>query len=280
MTPAEEFARLNRLLRQYETVYRTTSDPQQRERVGKQIKALRIQREKMLAVHALDPDLASAEEAAEESREDDGEEQDLPILARLRAQNSAAHPPNAVAPFGPSNVPPTASQEEMLSLALYIRLFETEFLPFLTPQQLKLDFKFSLDRDSFYSPFQAIQRSLADYREESLRAAEGAFSKDRDREMRGRLTHLGRQIAMEAARFFRALQAFAAELALDAVTSGTKCLNGNARIAFDRVEGVRALQGKRVSEGLGELKRLAAEALVCLNVPDIEVQEGEGAERR
>jgi hypothetical protein len=277
MTPAEELARLNRLLRQYETVYRTTKNPQQHERVARQIKELRTEREKLLAVHALDPDLTTVEESGEDEAED---EESFPILERLREYNATARPQDAVAPFNPKREPPTPSQEDMYNLALYMRRFESEFLPFLTAQQLKLDFKFSLDRDSFYSPYQALQRSLQDYREECQRIAEAPAAKDRDRDIRQRAANLSRQIAVEGARFFRALQRFAAELALDAATNGTKCLNGNSRIAFDVVEGKRALQGRLVREGLEELERLSAEAVAYLNVPEIEISEGERADRR
>ena len=40
MTPEEELKGLNRLIRQYETVYRTTPDPDQREPLARQLQQL------------------------------------------------------------------------------------------------------------------------------------------------------------------------------------------------------------------------------------------------
>jgi hypothetical protein len=274
MTPEEELSRLNRLLHQYETVYRTTANPDQRERVGRQIRELRGTREKILAVHVIDPELQE-EEQAEEGDELAG----FPLLALLQAENAVAPPSAAVPPFGPKNIPPTASQEEMSNLSLYVRRFEREFLPFLTEKQLKLDFKFSMDRDSFYSFLQALQRSLNDFREECRRLAEGVVSRDREREVRGRALKLARFSAVEGAKFFRALERFSTELAADATADGTKCLNGDRQISFDAVEGHRILQGRRVKDGLEELKRLAAEVVSYLNIPEIEIQENERADR-
>ena len=274
MTPEEELARLNRLLHQYETVYRTTPNLEQRKRVARQIRELRSTREKILAVNAIDPDLQE-EERPEEA---EGAGQFL-LLEALREDNAAATRAAAVEPFAPKNVAPTASQEEMFNLSLYVRRFEREFLPFLTAQHLKLDFKFSLDRDSFYNACQALLRSLGDYREECRRIAEGSVSKDLERETRARAMKLTRSIAAEGAKLFRSVERFAAELSADASSEGTKCLNGNAEITFDAVEGQRILQGGRVKDGLVQLGRLASEVMAYLNVPEVEIQESERADR-
>jgi hypothetical protein len=274
MTPEEELARLNRLIHQYESVYRTTANPEQRERVGRQLRELRGTREKILAVHVIDPEIQQ-----EETEEPEDELAPFPLLRGLRAENAGLPAPAAVASFAPKNVEPTASQEEMFNLSLYTRRFEREFLPFLTVKHLKLDFKFSLDRDSFYGACQDLQRSLGDYREECRRLGEGVVSKNMERETRARALKLTRRIAVDGAKLFRGLERFASELRADAASDGTKCLNGDAEISFDAVEGRRELQGRHVSDALGDLARLCTEAVAYLNVPEIDIQESERADR-
>ncbi len=272
MTAEEELKRLNRLLAQYQTVYRTTPDPVQRERAERQLRQLRSYREKLLAVLVV-------EDTEEQQAEAEDDLADFPLLAGLRAENLALPFAQAVPSFSAKDVPPTASQEEIYNLCLYVRRFEREFLPFLSERQLKLDFKFSMDRDAFYGALQALQRRVVDYRDESVRLAQGTGTRDMETETRKRAVKVARLVAVEGARFFRSLERFADELVEDADAEGVKCLNGDHEIAFDSLEGQRALQGLSVREALAELGLLAAEAVAYLNVPAIEIQENRRADR-
>ena len=71
----------------------------------------------------------------------------LQAPARGEQRRSARRRPVSLS--APKDSTPTAAQKEMFHLALYVRQFEREFLPFLTEKQLKLDFKYSMDRDGF-----------------------------------------------------------------------------------------------------------------------------------
>ena len=199
MTPEEELKGLNKLIRQYETVYRTTSDPDQRERAEKQLKDLRGYREKILAVNVIDG------RKLEEAPQVEDDMAFTPLLKQLRSQNARLPGDQMVMPFVAEEVTPSTSQQDMFHLSLYVAHFEREFLPFLTEKKLKLDFKFSMDRDSFYNGFQALQRKIADYREENRRIAQGMVSRDMELETRKRALKLTRLIAVEGARFFRAV---------------------------------------------------------------------------
>jgi hypothetical protein len=274
MTPEEEVKRLNKLIKQYETVYRTTTDLDQKERVERQLKDLMSYREKILAVNVL-----REQDPAEEQNDDDPLEH-VPLLKALLAKNSKEPLGEAVAPFTTRDAEPTAIQEEIFHLALYLRHFEKEFLPLLTEKQLKLDFKYSLDRDSFYNGLQAIQRQLAGYRDEGRRLAEGVVSRDMESEIRKRTAKLTRLIQADAARLFRAVERFCSVLIEDAHGDMVKCLNCNGVIAFDAIEGTRLLQGRTVGGALVELRDFAAEAVSYLNMPDIEGPESDRADRR
>ncbi len=272
MTPEEEVKRLNKLIRQYETVYKTTPDAEQRERAERQLKELRSYRDKILAVNVID-----SQELDDAPPEED-EFASTPLLRQLVAQNTL-NPGEAVIPFATGNASPTTPQKEMFNLSLYARHFEKEFLPFLAEKQLKLDFKYSLDRDAFYSSYQGLQRKIDSYREENARLADGIVSRDMEMEIRKRSNKLVRLIEAEAARFFRALEGFADALAEDAQGDAVKCLNCDAEISFDSIEGRRALQGRRVADALEDLRDFALEAIAYLNIPEIDSQENERADR-
>ena len=273
MTPEEELKRLNKLIRQYETVYRTTPDADQRERVERQLKDLQSYRQKILAVNVID------RREMEEAGDGGDEFAESPVLRRLSAENAIAPAGRGVLSFASKDAAMTSAQKEMFQLSLYAHYFQREYLPFLTEKQLKLDFKFSMDRDGFYNNFQALQRKIDNYREENSRLSEGIVSRDMETEIRKRAFKLTRLIDVDAARFFRAIGRFCDELEEDARGDGVKCLNGGAAIAFDVIEGRRVLQGRNVSDALAELADFTAEAVAFLNIPEMDAPENERADR-
>ena len=256
MTPEEELKQLNKLIRQYETVYRTTPDADQRERAVRQLKEMKSYRSKILAVNEIDRD--KIEETAE-SRDDLAA---FPILQKLLAGDTSG-----------------VEDLEIARIMLYARHFQTEYLPFLTEKQLKCDFKFSMDRDGFYRRFQELDRRIKDYQDERRRLDAGVFSKDMETEIRKRGFKLKRVIAVEASRFFRSLMRFSRELVEDVNGDGVKCLNGEREVEFDQIEGRKSLEGRSILEALELLGSLAAEVVAFLNIPEIETQENDRADR-
>ncbi len=256
MTPEEELKKLNKLIHQYETVYRTTPDAGQRERAARQLKEMKSYRAKILAVNVIDS--KQIEEPVETSDDMDA----FPILKKLAEADVSG-----------------TEDQEIDHIVLYVRHYQSEFLPFLTEKQLKLDFKFSMDRDGFYRRFQELDRRIVDFLEERRRLEEGFFTKDMEAEVRKRGFKLKRLIAVEASRFFRSIERFTKELVEDASGDGVKCLNADREIAFDQIEGKKSLEGKTVLFALGELDALASEVVAFLNIPEIETQENERADR-
>jgi hypothetical protein len=258
MTPEEELQRLNRLIRQYETVYRTTADADQRERAGHELKELTSYRDKILAVNVIDRGKLSEPPSAGDSLED------FPVLSRLVAGDTEGW----------------EGDQEVRHIALYLGHFEREFLPLLTESRLKLDFKHSLERDGFYRRFQEVQRRLDDWHDAHRRIGDGGFNRDLESEVRTRIFKLERNLAVEACRLFRAVQRFAEVLVEDTRGDGVKCLNGDEPVSFDRIEGERLLARMPVTEALQALDSFAAEVAGYLRVPDVEGQENDRADRR
>ncbi len=197
----------------------------------------------------------------------------------LLAKNSTGSRAEAVLPFSPAEAEPTRIQLEMFHLALYMRYYEKEFLPFLTEKQMKLDFGLSFDRDRFYNTFRRFRERSTPIATRTGGLQEGMVGRDMALEVRKRTSMLTRLIQAEAARFFRAIGRFCAELIEDAHGDMVKCLNCNGVVSFDSIEGVRVLQGRTVGGALGDLQLFAAEAVAYLNIPEIEGQESDRADR-
>lgn len=257
MTPEEELRKLNRLIRQYETVYRTTADAEQRDRAGRELKELKSYRGKILAVNEIDRGKLAEPSAADDALAE------YPVLAGLAAADTEAW----------------EGDQEVRHIALYLGHFEREFLPLLTETRLKLDFKHSLERDGFYRRFQEVQRRLADWHEAHRRLDEGGFNRDLESEVRTRIFKLKRNLAVEANRLFRAAGRFADTLVDDARGDGVKCLNGDDAVTFDRIEGERLLAGLTVTDALLALASLAEEVTGYLRVPDVDDRENDRADR-
>jgi len=264
MTPEEELKRLNKLIRQYEAVYRTAPNADQKERVQRQLREFQGFRQKILEVNVID------ERALEESAPEEEPLKEFPVLALLIRENEGLNPDARIASFAAKNSAPTSLQSEMFHLALYAAFYEREFLPFLTEKHLKLDLKYSMDRDAFYNTFESLQRKISDYREAHQSITEGMVSRDLETEMRKRALKLTRMVEVEGAKFFRAVERFCSDLVEDARAGGVKCRNWEGEVSFDRIEGNRILQGRKVIDALAQLKAVAAEAVGYLNVPEID----------
>jgi hypothetical protein len=271
MTPEEEVKKLGKLIRQYETVYRTAATVDQRERVGKELKRLQSYRDKILAVNEIDP--AALVDAAENV----DELAPYPILRRLEAA-AAGKDMFAALVEGQDDGPPPG-QQIVSRILLYCNFFEKEYLPFLTEIRLKLDFKFSMERDGFYHRFQELKRKIAGYTDDKARLDKGDISRQAEAESRKRMSKLVRYLEVEASRFFGDVRRFADELVEDSRGDGVKCLNAESLVSFEKIEGSRHLEGRSVRDALEELADVAREAVEFLNVPDLETQENDRADR-
>ncbi len=251
--PEQDLAKLERVIGQYELVLRTAVDSAQRGRVLDKLKSLRAYRERLLRTFEL-AEPAEAEEP--ESSADPYERYAYLALARSLC--------------GPED---PEGDRETAALTTYFTCFGAEFLVLLSERQLKLDFKYSLDRDAFYRRYQELDRKLADLREEILKAERGEHRPELREEAHKRAFKMQRSVVVEAHRFFKAVAGFAGDLIEDIETEGFKCLNGKATVRFEAVEGRRHLAGVRVLDALKQMRGYAAEVVDFLNVPDFEAQE-------
>jgi len=260
LNPEEELKKVQRLIHQYEIVSRTTNSGEQKDRVEKQVRELHSYRQKILDVIIINteppPDTAMP-----------------PLFKHLRRLLEAeSHRPKEerIQPLAADDAEATPVQEEMFNLMIYVRFFQGEFLPILTEKRLRLDYKFSFERDGFYGRYKEIERSLNDFREENARLSNGTLRREREPESYTRVLKLRGRIKTDSAKLFRAVHSFCEELIEDADGDGVKCLNGREEIVFDQIEGARLLAGRKVTDALVVLAGFSSEVVAYLNVPVVE----------
>lgn len=251
--PEQELAKLERVIGQYELILRTAVDSAQRGRVLEKLKSLRAYRDKLLRTFEV-----SQRSPAEEP---EGPGDPFERYAYLALARSLCGPEDA------------EGDRETAALAVYLECFAAEFLVLLSERQLKLDFKYSLDRDGFYRRYQELDRKLEDLRQEILKAERGEHRPELREEAHKRAFKMQRSVVVEAHRFFKAVAGFAADLIDDIETEGFKCLNGKDIVRFEAVEGKRHLGGVRVLDALKQMRGYATEVVEFLNIPEFEAQE-------
>ena len=259
MTPEEELKTLNRTIRQFESVYKSTKDPSQRARVTEELRKLKTYREKLQTFHEFD---SSALEEPVVVDEWEGLTYLKTILERA-GKKSRGNKESYDDDFG---------DRELSYLFLYLNFFEKEFFTILSEVRLKLDFKHSLERDSFYHRFENLRRLFDNVHEDSS-TVDLYSGQQHEEDMRKRSFKKKRNMIVEADKFMRSVAGFSGALVTDIEAGGLICLNAGDTLRFDRLEGKRFFEGKTVHEALRELKSFAREVIEFLNVPQIENRE-------
>jgi hypothetical protein len=247
--PEKELKKIEDAIKHYSVILKTTVDPTQQRRVGKKLRELKTYRDKILSMFYIE----DKEEGLQRVLIKREEENFLERLIAIRGEK-------------------TDIDIEVYHLTLYMDFFYSEFLSIFSERKLKLDFKYSMDRDNFHQKYLTVKRRLDDYLQEAVRIREGAYTKEVEIDMRRRNIKIKRNLFIEAYRFFKNIQAFTLDLLTDLKSDGLKCLNGDDIISFELIEEKRYLEGFIVKEGLEELSQFTIEVLSYLNIPEIEVQ--------
>ena len=259
MTPEEELKSLNRSIRQFESVFKSTKDPSQRARVTEELKKLKTYRDKLQSFYEFDDSVMEEPAAVDEW-------EGLTYLKRILELAGKKSKDKK------ESLDDVFSDRELYYLNLYLNFFEEDFLTILSETKLKLDFKHSLERDSFYHRFENLRRLFDDVHEDS--STVGLYSgQQHEEDMRKRSFKKKRNVIVEADKFLRSVIRFSSTLVSDIESGGLVCLNADDTLHFDRIEGKRFFEGRRVREALAELRTFAREVVEFLNVPQIESRE-------
>jgi hypothetical protein len=247
--PLEELKQVNKAIKQYEIVLKTTRDAMQKQRVRRELAKLKDYREKFEHVYSL----------AEAEIEDPGAGEffGFPFLNQhiTFEYNGDIH------------------DREVNGILSILHFFEREFLPILTGNKTKLDFKYSLERDGFYHLYQELMKRIIDFEEEIKIINDGKYKESTLTEIKNRRLWKRRVLIIETDKLFRRCRHFTEEILKDIEKSGVACLNPEAIIRFEELEGVRFLDGLSVQEALAMLDTFSGEVLDFFNLPEIVVQE-------
>lgn len=156
---------------------------------------------------------------------------------------------------------------DVRALAIYLQYFDDEFLGLMSERKLRLDVKYSLERDSFYALFTELRRKLEEYAEEAERVKSGLYSPDYEEELMRRLVEMRHGLFISADKFFGQVNRFAGDLLDDLEQETILCQNGNEKLNYSGIDRETVLRGVTVYEALEKLYDLTDEILNYLDVP-------------
>lgn len=244
--PDDELEKVDKALVKYQLLYKTNKNPTEKKQIERKINELKAYRGKLLYLFEL------KKRNQEEVLDKEGRNKYLDrILETTTRQNFTG-------------------DTEINTLCIYIHYFYREFLSIFSERQMKLDFKFSLERDNFHHRYQDLFRRLEDYLEEVGRIKEGGYSKEMEVDLRRRNFQKKRNILIEWNKFFLRLEKFTLDILNDLNGSELICLNGDDIIRFELIEEKRFLEGRPLREGIRKLYKFVNEVINFINLPDIE----------
>jgi len=99
-------------------------------------------------------------------------------------------------------------ERDVRASILYLHRFEAEFLGMFTSRKLRLDVKYSVERDTFYDIYHQVERSVTNYRTEADRIAEGSYAKQYEADVLKRKVEMRHATLVEVEWLFRRLRRF------------------------------------------------------------------------
>jgi len=249
VNPEKELARINESIKRYEMISKTAIDPYQQRRVKRILTQLREYRNKITLLFHFSGEATPEPELSVEPDE---------IAAGFLSKIVDMDEENNII------------DEEIHTLNLYMEFFYNEFLSIFSERKLKLDFKYSIERDSAHHKFMEIKRRVSDFENELLTSTDGFVNKDIEMNLKMRNIKHKRILCIEAHKFFKWVGEFASILIEDIETEGLKCLNGDDIISFELNFEKHYCEGFTVVHSLEELVAFVDEVMKYLNIPQLE----------
>jgi hypothetical protein len=198
------------------------------------------------------------EEPADSSAEDEAPEEQFPLLNQVYQRN-----PDLLRKS-------QFLERDIRASILYMHYLETEFLGMFTSRKLRLDVKYSVERDSFYDLFYQVSRSLKNYRTEAERIADGTYAKQYEADILKRKVEMRHAVLIEVDWFFRKLRRFAKELIADMDGDGLLCQNPDDELSYSNLDKEQFLRGRTVGDAIRSLFEYAAEAVEYVDIPEFQ----------
>ena len=242
----QEVLKLQKVLKQYEGILRTSRNPEQISRTKKEIKKIQDQIE-MIAPGGLSEDILAS------SRSNLPPQPSYVVLKDFPIQRAS----------------PKSDDEDVNLLYTVLLAWENEFLPAQSDSHTKLDFSLGAERDSHYTILENCKRHLKSLVDtiESYHQTNREDLKAQLRDMKQRYT---RHFLQEGYQFLKKMRDFWKKVEDDIRENGMRCLSKDETIVFDkRFEQATYFQGKKVREMVRITNIFLDEAIAALNIPEI-----------
>jgi hypothetical protein len=236
------------ILKQLEGVLRTSSDPDQKRRVAREIKELRRSISNLQSILSVQKKYGLSEEYLESETEEM-----FKILNRIRV----------------TKVVEDSRDSEMDAIISYVGFFENNYLPLLSEYYVKVDYNHSMKRDTFYPRYMEMKKIMKEYGYEvevQSREEYNTIAVFKDKSI---VYKLRQQYLMALDRYFKDLKVFIEELVEDHSTGGSIVLNPLDFVNMTEFEVDRKLDGYTVVSALVELQTFCDEIVRFLAIPNI-----------
>lgn len=246
-----ELLKLQKLVRQYEGIIRTSRNSEQLTRTKRDLKKLYDQIE-----------LLSPGGIPDELHEDTN-------IHKAPTLNEKINDTKTLKLFGVKKCSIHCDEDDINILSSTLQTWETEFSPALSEGHVRLEFSLSQERDSHYALVETSKRTLKTYTQ-ILDDLSRATRDDVKMQLRDMKTRYMRTYLKDTYAIVKKLQDFWAVILRDAQIGGTLCMNPEDFIEFDRrLEKAEFLNNKSVKEAIEIAVSLLQEALNLVHIPEL-----------
>ncbi|MFP4375976.1 MAG: hypothetical protein ACLFP4_02930 [Spirochaetales bacterium] len=248
-TSSNRRSQIRRNMEQLQRQLKSTSNPFQKSSIAGELGKLEKERMQLDSLFDEEPEEEAEEEAPEEQ---------FPILNQIYRDS-------------PELLRKSQHLErDVRASILYLHRFEAEFIGMFTSRKLRLDVKYSVERDTFYDIYHQVARTLMNYRTEADRIAEGSYAKQYEADVLKRKVEMRHATLVEVEWFFRRLRRFSKQLVTDIAGDGILCQNPHSELEYDTLDREKLLRNRSVAEALQMLWDFSSEAVAYLDIPEFQ----------
>jgi hypothetical protein len=236
------------VLKQLEGVLKTSSDPEQKKRVARDIKEIKQSIANLQNILSVQKKYGLVDEVYET----EGEEI-FKVLNRISV----------------SKFQRGSRDTEMDSIISYVDFFEKNYLPVLSEYYMKLDYNHSMKRDTFYPRYMEMKKIMNEYIYEVEVQSREEYNKIAVYKDKSIIYKLRQQYLMSLDRYYKDLRAFFEDLLEDHSSGGSVVMNPLDLINMSEFEVDRKLDGYTVINSIVEIHSFCKEIIQFLAIPNI-----------
>lgn len=255
--------KLEQIKHQLELIYKTSTDPNRRNRIEEELKKVIQDLKKLQEGTLKEEDLYKYEfyrKGDLELEEYEGKTiDDFPILRNIPLRPLSSR----------KDIKDWIKDDEAQYLYSFIKFFEEQYLPLFTPKILSLEYSHAMKLDQFYYEFTKLEIDLRKY----VEMLENIYSTDNENYVR-EMTKLKRkryiELVTKAGQFFHNLQEFLEEI-LELYRKGEGVImEPNKVIQLSKEEEHLTANGLTVVAFLEDMLEFTKEIIEFLNLPRFE----------